>query len=126
MHKCNLCLSFSCQIGYRVESWWILARSPKVSPINDVISFFYLFGPHLNTILLLSIIYHTNKDSFCKWTKISSLEINIFGFKNDVEKWSEIYFEIHQAPSVIPANLPGQISPNGQIFWHCTMGRFIT
>ena len=37
MHECNLCLSFSCQIGYRVESWWILARSPKVSPINDVV-----------------------------------------------------------------------------------------
>ena len=45
MHKCNLCLYFSCQIGYRVESWWILARSPKVSSINDVFSFFYLFGP---------------------------------------------------------------------------------
>ena len=28
------------------------------------------------------------------------------------------YFEIHQAPSEIPANLPGQFSPNGQIVWH--------
>ena len=28
------------------------------------------------------------------------------------------YFEIHRAPSEIPANLPGQFSPNGQIFWH--------
>ena len=51
-------------------------------------------------------------------TKISSLEINIFGFKNDGEKWSEIYFEIHRAPSEIPTNLSGQFSPNGQIFWH--------
>ena len=40
-------------------------------------------------------------------TKISSFEINIFGFKNDGEKWSGIYFEIHRAPSEIPANLPG-------------------
>jgi hypothetical protein len=29
-----------------------------------------------------------------------SLEINIFDFKNDGEKWSRIfYFEIHPAPS---------------------------
>ena len=26
------------------------------------------------------------------------------------------YFEIHQAPSEIPANLPGQFSHSGQIF----------
>ena len=30
-----------------------------------------------------------------KWTKISSLEINIFGSKDDGEKWSGNYFEIH-------------------------------
>ena len=46
----------------------------------------------------------------------SRVSINIFGFINDGEKWSGIYFEIHRAPS--PANLPGQFSPNGQIFWH--------
>ena len=28
------------------------------------------------------------------------------------------YFEIHQAPSEIPANLPGQFSLSGQIFLH--------
>ena len=28
------------------------------------------------------------------------------------------YFEIHRAPSEIPANLPGQFSPSGQIFLH--------
>ena len=53
---------------------------------------------------------HTSKDSFYNWTKISSLEINIFGFTNDGEKWSGIYFEIHRAPSEIPANLSGQFS----------------
>ena len=42
---------------------------------------------------------HTSQDSFYKWTKISSHEINIFGCKNDGEKWSGIYFEIHRAPS---------------------------
>ena len=36
--------------------------------------------------------------SILKWTKISSLDINIFCFKNDSEKWSRIYFEIHRAP----------------------------
>ena len=50
----------------------------------------------------------SHHDSFYKWTKFSSLEINILGFKNDGEEWSEIYFEIHWAPSEIPANLPGQ------------------
>ena len=52
------------------------------------------------------------------WTKISSHEINIFDFKNDSEKCPRIYFEIHRAPSEISANLPGQFSPTGQIFWH--------
>ena len=33
------------------------------------------------------------------WTKISSLEINIFQLKNDGEKWPGIYFEIDRAPS---------------------------
>jgi hypothetical protein len=28
------------------------------------------------------------------------------------------YFEIHRAPSEIPANLPGQFSLSGQIFLH--------
>ena len=49
-------------------------------------------------------------------TKISSPEIDIFKLKNDGEKWSRIYFEIDRAPSEIPANLPGQFSPTGQIF----------
>ena len=44
------------------------------------------------------------------------LEIIIFELKNDGKKWSRNYFEIHQAPSEILANLPGQFSPNGQIF----------
>ena len=63
----------------------------------------------------LRIIYgHTSY----KRNKISRLEINIFGFKNDSEKWSGIYFEIHLAPSEIPGKLPGQFSPSGQIFLH--------
>ena len=33
------------------------------------------------------------------------------------EKWSrKNYFEIPRAPSEIPANQPGQLSPSGQIF----------
>ena len=50
--------------------------------------------------------------------KISSLEIIIFELKNDGKKWSRIYFEIHQAPSEIPAKLPGQFGHSGQIFLH--------
>ena len=51
------------------------------------------------------------------WTKILSFEINIFGFTNDGKKWSGIYFEFHRAPSEIPANLQGQFSLSGQIFF---------
>ena len=52
------------------------------------------------------------------WTKISSLEIIIFQLKSDGKKWSRIYFEIHRAPSEIPAKLPGQFGHSGQIFLH--------
>ena len=38
---------------------------------------------------------HTSKNSFNKWTKISSLEFIIFELKNDGKKWSRIYFEIN-------------------------------
>ena len=61
---------------------------------------------------------HTTQNSWNKWTKISSLEINILQLKNDGKKWSRIYFEIDRAPSEIPANLPSQFSPTGQIFLH--------
>ena len=57
---------------------------------------------------------HTSQNSFNKWTKIASVEIIIF----DRKKWSRIYFEIHQAPSEIPANLPGKFSHSGQKFLH--------
>ena len=30
----------------------------------------------------------------------------------------DIFFEIHRAPSEIPANLPGQFSLSGQLFLH--------
>ena len=52
------------------------------------------------------------------WTEISSLKITISEVKNDGKKWSKIYFEIHQAPSEIPAKLPGQFGHSGQIFLH--------
>ena len=50
------------------------------------------------------------------------LKLTFFA-KNDGEKWSRIlYFEIHPAPSEIPANLPGQFSLFGQIFLHWAAG----
>ena len=56
--------------------------------------------------------------SFNKWTKISSHDIIIFELKNDGKKSSRIYFEIHRAPSEIPAELPGQFGHSRQIFLH--------
>ena len=54
-----------------------------------------------------------------KRTKISSLEIDIFGLKMRVKSGLEFfYFEIERAPSEIPANLLGQFSLSGQIFLH--------
>ena len=47
-----------------------------------------------------------------------SLKIIIFEPKNDGKKWSRIYYEIHRAPSEIPAKLPGQFGHSGQIFLH--------
>ena len=46
-----------------------------------------------------------------------SLEIIIFELKKDGKNWSRIYFEIHRAPSEIPAKLPGQFDHSGQIFF---------
>ena len=38
---------------------------------------------------------------------------------NDGEKWCRIfYFEIQQAPSETPANMPSQLILSGQIFLH--------
>ena len=46
------------------------------------------------------------------------LKLSFFELKNDGKKCSRIYFEIHQAPSEIPAKLPGQFDHSGQIFLH--------
>ena len=64
-------------------------------------------------------VYHTSQNSLYKWTKISSLEMDIFGLK--MMKKSGLgffYFEIQRAPSKIPANLPGQFSLSGPFFLH--------
>ena len=66
----------------------------------------------------LQLASHTSWNSCNKWKKILSLEIIIFELKNDGKKWSRIYFEIHRAPSEIPAKLPGQFGHSGQIFLH--------
>ena len=55
--------------------------------------------------------------------RISGLKSQIleptFWAKSGGENWSRIfYFEILLAPSEIPANLPGQFSPSGQILLH--------
>ena len=40
------------------------------------------------------------------------------GLKSRVFKLPFFYFEIHRAPSEIPAKLPGQFGHSGQIFLH--------
>ena len=65
---------------------------------------------------MVSIPTRSHQLELNKWTKISSLEIFIFELKNDGKKPSRIHFEIHQAPSEIPAKLPGQFGHPGQIF----------
>ena len=45
-------------------------------------------------------------------------QLELFELKNDGNKWSRIYLEIHRAPSEIPAMLPGQFGYSGQIFLH--------
>ena len=69
-------------------------------------------------MLLICSSTPSRTHSILKWTKILSFEIIIFGFTNDSGKWSRIYFEIHRAPSEIPAKLPGQFGHSGQIFLH--------
>ena len=52
------------------------------------------------------------------WTKSRVLKLTFLAL-NDGEKWSRFfYFEIHRAPSEIPANLPGKFGLSGQIFLH--------
>ena len=46
------------------------------------------------------------------------LKFTFLSLKNDGKKWSRIYFEIHRAPSEIPAKLPDQFGHSGQIFLH--------
>ena len=65
-------------------------------------------GPVIYVLWPLALCTHTSYNSFYKWAKIWSLEIIIFELKNDGKKWSRIDFEIHPAPSEIPAKLPGQ------------------
>ena len=54
--------------------------------------------------------------SISKWTRISALEITIFGLKMMVKSGLDFFF-ILKALSEIPANLPGQFSLSGQIFF---------
>ena len=44
------------------------------------------------------------------------LKLTFLALKMMVKSGLDFFFEIHRAPSEIPANLPGQFSPNGQIF----------
>ena len=52
------------------------------------------------TFATLALLTTHQLELFYKWTKISSLKIDIFGLKNDDEKWSrKNYFEIPKWPS---------------------------
>ena len=54
---------------------------------------------------------YTPAKTHFKWTKISSLEIDVFWLKNGSEKWSRIlYFEIQRAPSELLLHSAKKIS----------------
>ena len=65
-------------------------------------------------------IYHTPpRTSRISGIKSQVLRNQHFWVENDGEKWSKtFYFEILLAPLELPANLPGQLSLSGQIFFH--------
>ena len=46
------------------------------------------------------------------------LKLPFFNLKLMIKNSLDFFFEIHQAPSEIAANLQGQFSPSGQIFLH--------
>ena len=65
-----------------------------------------------------SLPWTTTQNGQNKWTKIVTLETTIFGLKMMVKSGLDFFFfEILHAPSEIPANLAGQFSRSGQIFF---------
>ena len=50
--------------------------------------------------------------------KYRVLILPFFNLKMMMKNGLDFFFEIHRAPSEIPANLPGQFSLSGQIFLH--------
>ena len=114
--------------------WCVRPQTGRQTAMNVFLSFYYL-GPTALPKLQIQSIYkyvalfvrlsqifklcHTSQDYqyFYKWTKTSSLQIDIFGLKMTVKSGLDFfYFEIHPAPSEIPANRPNQINLFGQTF----------
>ena len=72
-------------------------------------------GRKLFILIWLTWDIGSNQVELFQWTKISSLEITVFDLKMMVKSGLEFfYFEIHQAPSEIPANLPGSFFYTGK------------
>ena len=81
---------------------------------NDNFSFWLLYlSKYLNSSV--SATYTPARTHSISGLKSWVLKLTFLALK----KWSGIYFEIHRAPSELPASLPGQFSPTGQIFF-CT------
>ena len=80
-------------------------------------------GAHL--MISLAIHYRFDDSSFtpARTLSISGLKSRVlklpfFNLKMMMKNGLDFFFEIHRAPSEIPANLPGQFSLSGQIFLH--------
>ena len=58
------------------------------------------------------------RSHFISGLKSRVLKLTFFCLKIMIQSCLEFYFEIHRAPSEIPANLPCQFSLCGQIFLH--------
>ena len=72
------------------------------------------------TLLALELLVYSSAHQLKLLQEVGRLKaVFLTGKWNDSEKWKIIlYFEIHQAPSEIPANLQGQLSLSGQIVLH--------
>ena len=86
----------------------------ELTTIKPTYNLYFPISSHHGSFLLIAIKTHCLQ--VFKFM-ISGSQI-LFGFKNHGKKWAGIYFEIHRAPSEIPANMPGQFNLSGQSF--CT------
>ena len=81
--------------------------------------FSYLFFSHYeNYVYKFNVWFTPARTPFISGLKSRVLKLQFFNLKMMMKNGLDFFFEIHRAPSEIPANLPGQFSLSGQIFLH--------